>query len=144
MQKTAYGMRMSDWSSDVCSSDLAAQAVAILHTAAPDARDRHLAGVLSVVGADDAGGEAAAVRYAEPRGRNCGVRRLVAQRFPQARDAVALLGGAEQPRHDAIVVEILAELLVDLGGGRQHVLEQLLEQPPVDFGEGLRQKPEKN
>src|SRR3546814_3289623 len=37
---------------------LAAQAVAILHTAAPDARDRHLAGVLSVVGADDAGGEA--------------------------------------------------------------------------------------
>src|SRR3546814_2088028 len=119
MQKTAYGMRMSDWSSDVCSSDLAAQAVAILHTAAPDARDRHLAGVLSVVGADDAGGEAAAVRYAEPRGRNCGVRRLVAQRFPQARDAVALLGGAEQHRPDEIVGEILAELLVDLGGDRK-------------------------
>src|SRR3546814_4601831 len=116
-------MRISDWISDVCSSDLieagdllAAQAVAILHTAAQDARDRHLAGVLSVVGADDAGGEAADVRYAEPRGRNCGVRRLVAQRFPQARDAVALLGGAEQHRHDEIVGEILAELTVDLGG----------------------------
>src|SRR3546814_18711628 len=28
MQKTAYEMRISDWSSDVCSSDLAALAVA--------------------------------------------------------------------------------------------------------------------
>src|SRR3546814_1888926 len=85
-------MRISDWSSDVCSSDL----------------------------------------------RNGGVRRLVAQRFPQARDAVALRGGAEQHRHDEIVGEILAELLVDLGGGRHLVLEQLLEQPIVEVGEGFQ------
>src|SRR3546814_2145569 len=30
-QKTAYEMRISDWSSDVCSSDLAGAAVARLH-----------------------------------------------------------------------------------------------------------------
>src|SRR3546814_1492971 len=30
-QKTAYEMRISDWSSDVCSSDLAAVAVAQVH-----------------------------------------------------------------------------------------------------------------
>src|SRR3546814_11449975 len=29
MQKTAYEMRISDWSSDVCSSDLAAEVVAV-------------------------------------------------------------------------------------------------------------------
>src|SRR3546814_9949841 len=58
--------------------------------------------------------------------------------FPQARDAVALLGGAEQHRHDEIVGGILAELLVDLGGGRHLVLEQLLEQPIVEVGEGFQ------
>src|SRR3546814_7117263 len=30
-QKTAYEMRISDWSSDVCSSDLAAEAAAMVH-----------------------------------------------------------------------------------------------------------------
>src|SRR3546814_2261299 len=40
-QKTAYEMRISDWSSDVCSSDLAAvkddaEAIANLFAAAPD------------------------------------------------------------------------------------------------------------
>src|SRR3546814_4811211 len=35
MQKTAYDMRISDWSSDVCSSDLA-----IRHRARPDDRSR--------------------------------------------------------------------------------------------------------
>src|SRR3546814_6097204 len=42
-QKTAYEMRISDWSSDVCSSDLgaAAQEIRILHQwAEGDARDR--------------------------------------------------------------------------------------------------------
>src|SRR3546814_16433683 len=32
MQKTAYEMRMSDWSSDVCSSDLKAQAESLRRT----------------------------------------------------------------------------------------------------------------
>src|SRR3546814_20433441 len=34
MQKTAYEMRISDWSSDVCSSDLDADAVQVLAAAA--------------------------------------------------------------------------------------------------------------
>src|SRR3546814_7578779 len=34
-QKTAYEMRISDWSSDVCSSDLAAHAVGVAVDAAP-------------------------------------------------------------------------------------------------------------
>src|SRR3546814_5483026 len=32
MQKTAYEMRISDWSSDVCSSDLAAEQVRLART----------------------------------------------------------------------------------------------------------------
>src|SRR3546814_17769961 len=40
-QKTAYEMRISDWSSDVCSSDLAAHAVELLHAGRARAR-RHL------------------------------------------------------------------------------------------------------
>src|SRR3546814_5776976 len=39
-QKTAYEMRISDWSSDVCSSDLAEQAVLGGLMLAPDAYDR--------------------------------------------------------------------------------------------------------
>src|SRR3546814_1667611 len=40
-QKTAYEMRISDWSSDVCSSDLgAAQAAAVLHLGRPVAAAR--------------------------------------------------------------------------------------------------------
>src|SRR3546814_10179961 len=35
-QKTAYEMRMSDWSSDVCSSDLGQEARAARHDAAGD------------------------------------------------------------------------------------------------------------
>src|SRR3546814_9317892 len=39
-QKTAYEMRISDWSSDVCSSDLSAQkmrnALALLHRRSPE------------------------------------------------------------------------------------------------------------
>src|SRR3546814_5787445 len=34
-QKTAYEMRISDWSSDVCSSDLISSLEAIWHSAAP-------------------------------------------------------------------------------------------------------------
>src|SRR3546814_10036467 len=36
-QKTAYEMRISDWSSDVCSSDLAAPAAAQVRTIDPNA-----------------------------------------------------------------------------------------------------------
>src|SRR3546814_4409060 len=39
-QKTAYEMRISDWSSDVCSSDLAAAAAQGVHAAARAARPR--------------------------------------------------------------------------------------------------------
>src|SRR3546814_3133372 len=35
-QKTAYEMRISDWSSDVCSSDLASSAAAMLATSSAE------------------------------------------------------------------------------------------------------------
>src|SRR3546814_13216578 len=37
-QKTAYEMRISDWSSDVCSSDLVDQPAARLHPGSPPSR----------------------------------------------------------------------------------------------------------
>src|SRR3546814_7325264 len=41
-QKTAYEMRISDWSSDVCSSDLAAR---LARRAGPSEAERHQSGV---------------------------------------------------------------------------------------------------
>src|SRR3546814_19764414 len=38
MQKTAYEVRISDWSSDVCSSDLSASSSARRHSAMPTCR----------------------------------------------------------------------------------------------------------
>src|SRR3546814_13186805 len=48
-QKTAYEMRISDWSSDVCSSDLCDLEVAV--RARAEAGPRHLAAVPDVAGA---------------------------------------------------------------------------------------------
>src|SRR3546814_9910550 len=55
-QKTAYEIRISDWSSDVCSSDLAAGAGVLHHlpgrgAVACAARDRHAARALRAAGA---------------------------------------------------------------------------------------------
>src|SRR3546814_13016296 len=47
-QKTAYEMRISDWSSDVCSSDLAVAGIIRRHILRPLARER--AGELALVG----------------------------------------------------------------------------------------------
>src|SRR3546814_9583681 len=41
-QKTAYEMRISDWSSDVCSSDLVQRAEELVALLAPLLVDRHL------------------------------------------------------------------------------------------------------
>src|SRR3546814_7308569 len=46
-QKTAYEMRISDWSSDVCSSDLPGSGMPMEMRIVKPARDRHLqAGIL--------------------------------------------------------------------------------------------------
>src|SRR3546814_10044346 len=61
-QKTAYEMRISDWSSDVCSSDLARAARVLLrHRPAPDAQ-LHLDGGLRLRAVDDGGGRFAGRR----------------------------------------------------------------------------------
>src|SRR3546814_6557876 len=55
-QKTAYEMRISDWSSDVCSSDLGSQAYAVLRHAATERAfsspldDEHRAGLFACKG----------------------------------------------------------------------------------------------
>src|SRR3546814_1409743 len=55
-QKTAYDMRISDWSSDVCSSDLDLMgehmADRIILLIAYDAEERPVAGALHFLGAD--------------------------------------------------------------------------------------------
>src|SRR3546814_15206295 len=59
-QKTAYDMRISDWSSDVCSSDLvgpcAAAPVRVLLQGAAEAADQHLAHHAVVVAGHDLAG----------------------------------------------------------------------------------------
>src|SRR3546814_5846195 len=44
-QKTAYEMRISDWSSDVCSSDLPGDPLRRARTARPVAEQAHLVGL---------------------------------------------------------------------------------------------------
>src|SRR3546814_986214 len=57
-QKTAYEMRISDWSSDVCSSDLQ-----VRHRAVAGRRMHHLAGMRLHIGNE----------FAERGGLECGV-----------------------------------------------------------------------
>src|SRR3546814_6018899 len=86
-QKTAYEMRISDWSSDVCSSDLGGQRrgvrglehpvplavdhrALLLRVAAPE--QEHQALALAVEGPDDMVGEAFPARSEERRvGKEC-------------------------------------------------------------------------
>src|SRR3546814_14204470 len=58
-QKTAYEMRISDWSSDVCSSDLGARQVG--RRALADAMDVHAVGAGGEAARDDLEPEAGAV-----------------------------------------------------------------------------------
>src|SRR3546814_18409783 len=53
-QKTAYEMRISDWSSDVCSSDLGADVVRVRHTIL---HEPHRRGLEFAIGLFEAGGE---------------------------------------------------------------------------------------
>src|SRR3546814_10128442 len=59
-QKTAYEMRSSDWSSDVCSSDLLTICLCAL-AAATAAQARATAAEVAVVGAESALGYASAI-----------------------------------------------------------------------------------
>ena len=106
-----------------------------LDLAAPDARQRQLAGMGQVIGLDH-------LRHAARRTRRCraaprGVRprRLVAQRLPQPAHAVILQSGAEKHRHDQVAAPILPQLPVDLVLRGLHILEQLLQQLVVEIGE---------
>src|SRR3546814_16598423 len=94
-QKTAYEMRISDWSSDVCSSDLP---VALLHR-----HDRHLAGRRF--------GDVCRGRV----GRHAGVA-AGGTGGPAAGGGVGLGGGVEIGR--ASCRESVCPVRVDLGGRR--------------------------
>src|SRR3546814_8782740 len=84
MQKTAYEMRISDWSSDVCSSDLASRYV--------DGRRLHRAGLFAGVAVDVAhpGDRDLIAARVEPAGR-----RRLQQRLDRR--------GVDAPRIDALV-----------------------------------------
>src|SRR3546814_6085311 len=73
-QKTAYEMRISDWSSDVCSSDLLLRAVALDDAPPEHHRDaiRHGERLLLVMGDQDEGDADGALRSEERRvGKEC-------------------------------------------------------------------------
>src|SRR3546814_18476772 len=99
-QKTAYEMRISDWSSDVCSSDLPC----------PSGLDLQQAGRKALVDADRAAG----------RVRNCPFLR---RQHDHARHFGAFGGGGparRQPRLDrkSVVSGKSVSVRVDLGGRR--------------------------
>src|SRR3546814_17238670 len=81
-QKTAYEMRISDWSSDVCSSDLRRQGV---FEAGAEREDRHLAAL-----PDDA---ALADRQRRAACRHLDAERLAARIADCRRPVVDLAGG---------------------------------------------------
>src|SRR3546814_18983457 len=85
MQKTAYEMRISDWSSDVCSSDLASRYV--------DGRRLHRAGLFAGVAVDVAhpGDRDLIAARVEPAGRRRLQQRLD-RRGVDAPRTVALVG----------------------------------------------------
>src|SRR3546814_1574735 len=78
-QKTAYEMRISDWSSDVCSSDLVAAVLALAANAGHDfligqelaraAGKHHLRCVLLACEIDELAGDVAAARLARGDGQ---------------------------------------------------------------------------
>src|SRR3546814_1826358 len=81
-QKTAYEMRISDWSSDVCSSDLFGDAVAHVHVRNADhaLEGRHQRPVAQRefrLGKLDAGGRQRGARRTEVDGRDCAARRAL-------------------------------------------------------------------
>ena len=65
-------------------------------------------------------------------------RRLMAQRLQQPQDAVAVLGRAQQHRHDQAVLHLLDEIGEHLVARRLHVRQQLLHQLVVVVGELLQ------
>src|SRR3546814_4001868 len=87
-QKTSYEMRISDWSSDVCSSDLFARFAA----ADQPQRDRGLATVRETIG------EAGRKRHAAPY-----IRRKARQDHAgKGRNARARIGGHQQQQREDI------------------------------------------
>ena len=73
----------------------------------------------------------------EPSRRAIDERRLVTQRLQQPQDAVAVLGRAQQHRHDQAVLQLLGEVGEHLVARRLHVGEQLLHQLVVVVGQLL-------
>src|SRR3546814_2245931 len=69
-QKTAYEMRISDWSSDVCSSDLGLNASAETNAVAPSAAEPSRADLVALI-ADAAVDARAEIGRASCRARVC-------------------------------------------------------------------------
>src|SRR3546814_3382600 len=89
MQKTAYEMRISDWCSDLCSSDLIA-----------DERDRGAGGAAGQTACESAGEPAGGA--AEQIAARAGLERdeLAARSDPDGQQAAVLLSGRQDARTD--------------------------------------------
>ncbi len=74
----------------------------------------------------------------EAAGRRVDERCLVTQRLQQTQDAVAVLGRAQQNRHDQALAQVLDEVGEHLVARRLHVGEQLLHQLVVVVGQLLQ------
>src|SRR3546814_5528888 len=71
-QKTAYEMRISDWSSDVCSSDLGVQALDRVHESEGAQAPLRRAGAAPGVRASSLPGAEGSPEHAVPDGREIG------------------------------------------------------------------------
>src|SRR3546814_15745679 len=89
-QKTAYEMRISDWSSDVCSSDLAA----VVGQRGQAGKIRRLKRLQFGIG-DEAGAGFFRLRQTEFR-RRYGLYAKGAEKFPDLADLTGLVTGAHQ------------------------------------------------
>src|SRR3546814_5112699 len=114
-QKTAYEMRISDWSSDVCSSDLA--------QAHPPCRLLERGAV-----ADDAGREAPEVIQFHQRHVPPGHRRIAGdvlhERLLAAPPLLLLPGVAAADRERQIVGKLVGALGIDGGRARQLIVAE--------------------
>jgi hypothetical protein len=104
----------------------------------PQPGEGQLAGVRGVESLEDMGQRLA--RGLDPKALHGGrrFRPLVAQRLQQAAHAGIVEGRAEQDRHDAVALQGVGEVGVDLLLGRGHVLEELLQELVVVIGKPLQ------
>src|SRR3546814_557495 len=101
-QKTAYEVRISDWSSDVCSSDLEGVETGVMHACGHDTHMTAWIGVARLMAANKNGWSGTLVMIGQPaEERGAGARMMLADglytRFPKPEYVLAFHDAAQFP-----------------------------------------------